>query len=216
MTSVLPVRTPGASLQPPVVYPPGSREAEPVDRPSTMRVAHCLDRCPSVPAEQEQPENNRGSGAGTVCGPRASEVAAMAGIPVALLKGHGGWATVTATTGSPGSDDEMRYVRTEAAYDDEQRVEVFAPQVGTPEEIVAKACPAGRTQPGLLGPAGQHIWGVERSADGRIARAVSYRGWTVLAVTADTDGQGRIPILRFVWGGPEHRGGPGQTIRNLA
>ncbi|MFB7669702.1 hypothetical protein ACFC1R_38395 [Kitasatospora sp. NPDC056138] len=141
-------------------------------------------------------------------GTDAAQVAAAAGIPVALLARHTDRATVTAATGGPGPDGQVRYIHTTAAYANGDRVEVHVPG-RTAEELVAKAL-GGTTRPGLLGTPDRPVHAEERWTDGWTARAAHYRGWLIVAVTRDPDDQAPVPALHIVWDSGEHRGRPGR------
>ncbi len=148
-----------------------------------------------------------------VLGDQAAAVVASTGIPVLLLADHPGPAVIA--TSSDGA--LRRYTVTTAVYEDGLRAEVHAPGGPDPEELVRQALPGGnRVDDTWLATPGRVTTGHEVRHDGLVARAGVWQGWTLLTVTADTKGEGRLPALRLVGADSLPEGRAGRLVESAA
>ncbi|MFJ6136506.1 hypothetical protein [Kitasatospora sp. NPDC092286] len=144
-----------------------------------------------------------------VLGDEAARLVQRTGIPVLLLAGQPGEATLSATI----DGDPRRYTATTATYPDGLRTEVHAPGAPDPEQLVRRALPGSdRTSPAYLATPGAMTLGVEARHDGLMARAGVWNGWTLLTVTADTNYRGPLPALRLIGAGTLPTGRPGRAF----
>ncbi|MFD7735038.1 hypothetical protein ACFV6F_32240 [Kitasatospora phosalacinea] len=144
-----------------------------------------------------------------VLGDQAAAVVARTGIPVLLLANHPGPAVIATSTGS----DPRRYTATTTVYADGLRAEVHAPGGPAPEDLVQQALPGGeRVFDTWMATPGRVTTGYEVSHDGLVARAGVWQGWTLLTVTLDTKGEGRLPGLRLVGADSLPEGRPGRPV----
>ncbi|GAA2084573.1 hypothetical protein GCM10009759_03740 [Kitasatospora saccharophila] len=150
---------------------------------------------------------------GPVLGDQAAATVASTGIPVLLLADHPGPAVITTSTGG----DPQCYTTTTATYEDGLRAEVHAPGGPDPEELVRQALPGGkRAVDTWLATPGRVTTGHEVRHDGLVARAGVWQGWTLLTVTADTKGEGRLPALRLVGADSLPTGRVGRPVESAA
>ncbi|MFJ5879914.1 hypothetical protein [Kitasatospora cineracea] len=149
----------------------------------------------------------------TVPGDLAAAAVARTGIPVLLLADHPGPAVISASTGG----DPQRYTATTAVYEDGLRAEVHAPGGPTSEELVRQALPSGKraVDTWMVTP-GRVTTGYEVRHDGPMARAGVWQGWTLLTVTADIKGEGRLPGLRLVGADSLPEGRVGRSVESAA
>ncbi|WP_327073219.1 hypothetical protein OG196_14325 [Kitasatospora purpeofusca] len=137
----------------------------------------------------------------------AARMVARTGIPVLLLATHPNQPTVTAgIDGHP-----RRYTSTTATYPQGLRTEVHAPGGPDPDQLVRRALPgAPRTSTAYLATPGRMTLGVETRHDGLLARAGTWRGWTLLTVTEDQNYAGPLPTLRVIGADSLPEGQPGR------
>ncbi|MFD7639564.1 hypothetical protein ACFV4P_02830 [Kitasatospora sp. NPDC059795] len=149
----------------------------------------------------------------TVLGDQAADTVALTRIPVLLLADEPGPATITASIdGTP-----RRYTSTTVTYEAGLRCEVHAPGGPSPEEAVRWALPGGdRVARAYLATPGQLTPGVEVRHDGLMARACAWNGRTLLTVTPDRRGEGRMPALRLVGAESLAESRPGHLVLFLA
>ncbi|MFI9157513.1 hypothetical protein [Kitasatospora aureofaciens] len=145
-----------------------------------------------------------------VPGDRAAALVARTGIPVLLLVDQLDLPTLTASTGG----DPRRYTSTTALYEDGVRTEVHAPGGPNPAQLVRQALPGvSKTTSAYLATPGVMTRGVEARHDGVIARSGMWRGWTLLHLTRDQSGRGRLPALRLIGADSLPTGRPGHPCQ---
>ncbi|MBD0692469.1 hypothetical protein [Streptomyces sp. CBMA123] len=145
-----------------------------------------------------------------VPGDQAAVLVGRTGIPVLLLAGLVGVPTLTAGTGG----NPLRYISTTALYEDDLRTEVHAPGGPHPEQLVRCALPgASTTSSAYLATPVEMALGVEARHNGLIARSAVWGGWTLLQLTSDQSGRGRLPALRMIGADSLSAGRPGRPYR---
>ncbi|MFJ8442797.1 hypothetical protein [Kitasatospora griseola] len=148
-----------------------------------------------------------------VLGDQAAETVARTRIPVLLLAGETGPATITESVdGTP-----RRYTSTTVTYPGGPRCEVHVPGGPGPEEMARRASPGGDRAVAILVVLPDRLApGFEVRHAGLVARACRWREWALLTVTPDTCGRGRFPALRLVGADSLPEGGPGNLVRSPA
>ncbi|MFF0409685.1 hypothetical protein ACFYUY_04525 [Kitasatospora sp. NPDC004745] len=142
----------------------------------------------------------------TVPGDQARELVARTGIPVLLLADQFAPPTLTAGTGG----DSRRYTSTTALYEDGVRTEVHAPGGPDPAQLVRRALPgAFKITTAYLATPVEMARAVELRHDGLLARAAVWQDWTLLQLTLDHNGRGRLPGLRLIGADSLPTGRPG-------